>query len=31
MEVRPNTFANNRISSMIDSGKPWRELVAMSK
>ncbi|KAL1747190.1 ich1-like protein [Schizophyllum fasciatum] len=30
LEVRPNTFANNRISSMIDSGKPWRELVAMS-
>ncbi|KAI0339260.1 hypothetical protein BDW22DRAFT_1431862 [Trametopsis cervina] len=26
-EVRPDVFANNRLSSIIDSGKPWRDLM----
>ncbi|EKM53088.1 uncharacterized protein PHACADRAFT_210808 [Phanerochaete carnosa HHB-10118-sp] len=30
-EVRPDVFANNRISSVIDSGKSWQELVDMKQ
>lgn len=26
-EVTPDVFANNRISSVIDSGKQWRDLM----
>lgn len=25
-EVRPNVFANNRISAILDSGKAWEEV-----
>ncbi|KIP03318.1 hypothetical protein PHLGIDRAFT_94938, partial [Phlebiopsis gigantea 11061_1 CR5-6] len=28
-EVRPDVFANNRVSSVMDTGKPWAELAAM--
>lgn len=28
-EVRPDVFANNRLSSVMDSGKSWSELVSM--
>ena len=27
-EVSPNVFANNRISSLVDSGKPFEEVTA---
>ncbi|GJE93999.1 hypothetical protein PsYK624_101670 [Phanerochaete sordida] len=30
-EVRPDVFANNRVSSIIDSGKSWQELVDMKQ
>ena len=30
-EVRPNVFANNRISSVIDSGKSWKDIIALDE
>lgn len=30
-EMRPNVFANNRVSSVMDTGKAWKDIVAFDE